>query len=76
MTGTSKTQGQLGTCVVCGKRSYASKRTAKRAGRRLYPADHMSPYRCGEVYHIGHLPGPVRNGREGRTEVRERRRSS
>jgi len=76
MTGQPYLSGLLGTCLTCGKRSYVSKRSAKRAARRLYPADHMSPYRCGDVYRIGHLPMPVRDGREGRTEVRERRRSS
>lgn len=76
MTGTSKTLGQLGTCVVCGKRSYASKQAAKRAMKRLYPEDRQSVYRCGDFYHFGHLPGVVRAGREARAVVRERRRSS
>jgi hypothetical protein len=76
MTGVSRTKGQLGTCLVCGKRSYASRQAAKRWMKRLYPEDRQSVYRCGMVYHFGHLPGVVRAGREARAVVRERRRSS
>ncbi|KQY58348.1 hypothetical protein ASD11_01385 [Aeromicrobium sp. Root495] len=74
MTGRSKTNGQVGTCVVCGKRGYASKQTAKRAMKRLYPGDHQSVYRCGDVYHFGHLPMQVRSGKKSRSDVRESRR--
>lgn len=76
MTGTSKKNGDLGTCGTCGKRIYASRQIAKRAMQRLYPEDRQSVYRCGDFYHFGHLPGVVRAGREARAVVRERRRSS
>lgn len=76
MTGTSRKNGILGTCTVCGKQTYASRQTAKRAMKRLYPEDRQSVYRCGDFYHFGHLPRVVRAGRESRADVRERRRSS
>lgn len=46
-----------GTCP-CGKRSYGSRKQAKAAGKKIYPGDHLSAYRCRtnpNEWHFGHL---------------------
>lgn len=70
-----------GTCPRCGKRSYTSKSRAKSAIKQL---DHLGrrvgrlhPYKCGDVWHLGHLPqnvvkGDVARDRLGPAKRRER----
>jgi hypothetical protein len=61
-------------CHRCGKVSYLS-RAAARKGRRLpiYRGEHMSIYRCGDYYHLGHLSPDVIAGEVGR-EVHNRKK--
>lgn len=51
-------------CAVCGKQTYRSRGTAKRALRANHPGQHMRPYRCpaGAGWHIGQLPRRIRAG--------------
>ena len=54
------------TCPACGKHGYGSKRTAKQDLRRSQLTG-MSVYQCrsagSELWHWGHLPGSVKDGR-------------
>jgi len=56
-----------GRCPDCGKVCYSSKAGARKA-RRAAPhrGEHMSIYRCGEYYHLGHLAPDVIAGIVGR----------
>lgn len=46
-----------GTCRVCGKRSYPTRKAAKRERRDHLPNDLMRTYQCETGYwHYGHLP--------------------
>lgn len=47
-------------CPDCGKVRYLTRSAAKKASR-LYGGK-MSPYRCGEFWHCGHLPPQIRRG--------------
>lgn len=69
MTGASAHHGSLGTCEVCGKRCYLTKQAARRARSRRFPGERMSVYRCGDFYHLGHLPGRVIAGDKPRSEI-------
>jgi hypothetical protein len=57
----------VGRCPRCGKRRYTSKRDAKAVIRQL--RDRMNAYRCGEYWHVGHLPKPVIAGDAGRDDI-------
>lgn len=46
----------VGTCNECGKRCYIDKRQAKRLAKQLDHSAHMSVYKCGVYWHIGHMP--------------------
>ncbi|AXH67050.1 hypothetical protein SEA_THYATIRA_52 [Mycobacterium phage Thyatira] len=55
------------TCPHCGKRSYTSRKEAKRAVSRFCGdrGGHMSPYRCHldeTRWHVGHLHTATRRG--------------
>lgn len=55
------------TCPYCGKRSYTSRKTAKRVARAFRGAreGHMSAYQCHEDetrWHVGHLHAATRRG--------------
>lgn len=63
----------LRTCPTCGKRRYTTRRLARKAAKRIHPGQHMSPYRCGQFWHIGHLPGPVLTGDSDRNRIRANR---
>lgn len=61
------------TCV-CGKKTYRTRREARRVARTLYPSERMQTYRCdrgwGAGWHFGHAHGYERESaarREGRT---------
>lgn len=51
-------------CPVCGKVRYSSRRAARLAIRRIRSrrSGHMSPYRCGDFWHVGHTPSAVVRG--------------
>ena len=52
------------TCQGCGKRTYETRRDAKKAARDYLPADHISAYTAcsGVGWHAGHLPAQVLAG--------------
>lgn len=47
-------------CPDCGKRRYQTRKQAKLWARRLHPGDRLSPYKCGDYWHLGHLPNDIR----------------
>lgn len=57
-------QGAITTCSTCGKRSFLSRRDARRASRALYPEEALRAYACGGYWHIGHT-APWRKRGEG-----------
>jgi hypothetical protein len=59
-----------GSCAATGKKSYLSRRDAKKVAKRVYPGgEHMSSYRCSECgfWHNGRMPKLVRDGRVDRS---------
>jgi hypothetical protein len=65
MAGRHKSRGSW-TCDACGgKRVYLSRKDARYAAKQANPADPGNAYLCPENpewWHIGHLPGWVKNG--------------
>lgn len=57
------------TCPQCGKRGYSSRRSAKRAARYIAPDEPTRAYQCGVLWHWGHLPKNVRDGRIAASEI-------
>jgi len=55
-----------GCCSTCGKVRYLSRKDAKAAHRRLHPGTPLHVYRCGDAYHLGHLPFVVERGQVDR----------
>lgn len=55
-----------GRCPDCGKKRWPSRRAANRAAARLPGGQRLSAYRCGDYWHLGHLPRPVTAGKIGR----------
>ena len=53
----------IGTCAVCGKLNYLSRKVARGVAKRRYPGAHVTAYRCGDFWHIGAMPPEVRQGR-------------
>lgn len=62
----------VGTCGECGKRSYPTRDQARKASNAGQPSEHMSAYRCGDYWHVGHLPKAVRTGEVSRAQIRTR----
>lgn len=63
MTGLRGKPGFHGICPLCGKRSFLTKKLAKRQAHEIDPT--MRVYRCEdnpEVWHMGHLPRAVIQG--------------
>lgn len=56
-------------CPRCGKREWPTRKDAKAAARRFFPGERLSVYRCGDVWHLGHLPTAVRRGHITRDEI-------
>lgn len=57
----------FGTCETTGKRSYADRKTAKTALRRMpRKQGHYNVYACGDHWHYGHLPAWIVNGQISR----------
>ena len=59
----------IGTCPDCGKARWRTRRQAVQAAQRIYPGQHMSPYQCGDFWHLGHLPRIVRSGDLARDDL-------
>ena len=68
MTAPKKTD--VGQCLTCGKVSYPTRKRAKEVAKNLFPASHLSPYRCGNYWHIGNLPVSVIRGVATRDTLR------
>jgi hypothetical protein len=65
------------TCPDCGKRSYSSRKRARKVLRHIADSDHMSAYRChynSALWHIGHTPTAVRRGHATRDQITTPRR--
>lgn len=60
--------GAVRICGDCGKRCFTSKGAAKKNAKTT-TLDGMRPYRCGEYWHLGHLPGDVIRGIVTRGEI-------
>lgn len=53
--------------MTCGKRNFFTKAEAKRAARAFESRNgKLRPYRCGEAWHLGHLPARIVQGEVGR----------
>lgn len=50
------------TCPTTGKRCYHTRAEAKRNRKRIPDGSKLSAYRCGNHWHLGRLPGSVREG--------------
>lgn len=52
------------TCPATGKRTWRSRRDAKKVAKRVNPGEHMSAFRCAgcDGWHLGHLPRGVAKG--------------
>lgn len=58
------TPGALFTCGSCRKRTYRSRKTARRAARAIHPEDRMAAYECPTYpgrWHIGHTRPHLRD---------------
>ncbi|HET6633474.1 MAG TPA: hypothetical protein VFH77_00450 [Streptomyces sp.] len=53
----------LATCGDCGKRCFETRADAKRSAQQ-HPGRRMRAYRCGQFWHIGHVPRRVKAGGE------------
>ena len=56
------------TCPLCGKRTYETRKDARRAAKQL-PGHHMSAYECAQGWHIGHLPAGIAAGNYSRADL-------
>lgn len=57
----------VGQCLECGKVSYVTRKRAKEVAKVLFPGNHLSPYKCGNYWHIGNLPRAVIRGADRAT---------
>lgn len=55
-------------CPTCGKRSWLTRADAKKVARRMHDT-HLNVYRCGDAWHLGHLPAPVIRGDLNRSDI-------
>lgn len=59
-----------GQCPTCGKVRYLTKAAAKRAiARHEHRDGRLNAYRCGEFWHIGHLPRAIARGLATRDDL-------
>lgn len=56
------------TCPLCGKRTYETRKDARRAAKQL-PGHHMSAYECAQGWHLGHLPAGIAAGSYSRADL-------
>jgi hypothetical protein len=65
--------GGAGECPECGKLRFLTKAAAKRAASQLRHRDgRLNAYRCGEFWHIGHLPRAIARGLASRDDLGRR----
>lgn len=66
----------LSTCPTCGKRRFLTKAQAKTAARQMrrLGKPRLNTYRCGDFWHLGHLPDVVRHGEATRADITTPRR--
>jgi hypothetical protein len=57
------------TCPRDGRRGYFNRKDAKAAARLTDPGASMSAYRCEDLWHVGNLPGGVRQGLTARDDL-------
>lgn len=63
-------------CPDCGKRRWLTRADAKTIAKRM-PAGKgigLHPYRCGDAWHLGHLPTAVVRGDMPRADLPTRRK--
>ena len=49
--------GYVGRCPDCGKMRFQTRKQARKHARVRFPGDkRFSEYKCGDYWHIGHLP--------------------
>lgn len=56
-------------CPTCGKLRYFTRKAAKAARHRTNRSDHISIYRCGDYFHIGHTPWQIRTSLQARSNT-------
>lgn len=56
-------------CPDCGKVRYPSRTAARQAARHAAHLRGLNAYRCGEFWHLGHLPDDVRHGKRTRGDL-------
>lgn len=57
-------------CPTCGKRRFLTKADAKTVARQMKGRrGRLNAYRCGDFWHLGHLPKPVARGRLTRDDL-------
>lgn len=57
------TTGACPEPVCHGKMRYPSRKHAKEAARRLHIGEKLNAYKCGDYWHLGHLPPAITDGR-------------
>lgn len=65
----------LGTCGLCGKYAYETRAKVK-SRARLQAGQKLNIYRCGDYWHMGHLPQSVRNGALSKTDYEATKRGT
>lgn len=59
-----------GRCGQHGKVNFTSRRAAMKTAKRWRnELGRMSAFRCGQFWHLGHLPQKVKQGEIGRDEL-------
>lgn len=62
--------GGAGECTSCGKLRFLTKAAAKRAASQLpHRQGRLNAYRCGDFWHIGHLPRAIARGLATRDDL-------
>lgn len=62
-----------GSCPTCGKLRFLTRAQAKKTTRRMKGRrGRLHAYRCGDFWHIGHMPTAVTTGRLDRTQISPR----
>jgi hypothetical protein len=55
-------KGPVATCRSCGKLCFRTRKEAKTYQRRYLRADHLNVYKCGDYFHLGHMPYLIARG--------------
>ena len=56
-------------CPDCGKKRWQSKADAKAMAKRTPGGHELSAYRCGNYWHLGHIPTVVKHGDATRADI-------